>query len=407
MSNPKNVQQALAKEAQNYPLEAPVKILESKSELTIGIPCENSAHEKRICLTPESVGVLVNQGVSVVIQSGAGSPSNFSDRLYSEKGAKIVYDIKTVFATNVVLKLNPPTLEELSFMSNGATLLSAMQRGRMGQEYLIELNKKKITAIGFELLEDKGGLKPIIRTLSEIAANCIVSIAAELLSNSDGGNGVLFGGITGVPPIKVLILGAGTIGQSVCRIARNMGADVRVFDKDHYKLRRLKHDIGEQVYTSMIDNHTLAQEIQSADVVIGCLRSEEGQSLCVVSEDMVMSMKEGSVIIDASISQGGCFETSHVTDHTHPVFVKHGVIHYCVPNITSKVSQTSTRALSYLFTPILLQVQKFGGINEMMRQKLWFQKGVYSYRGTITNYSLAKQHDLPFKSLELLFAVDW
>ena len=298
---------ALAHEAQMRPEEAPLKIKEGKHSLVIGVPVEQSHYEKRICLTPESVGVLVSNGSKVIIESGAGNPSNYTDRRYSDRGAEIVYDKEKVYKSDIVLKLNPPTIEELLYMNPKSTLISALQRSQMTQEYLIALNKRQITAVGFELLEDKGGLKPIVRSLSEVASNCIVSIAGELLSNQNGGAGILFGGVTGVPPTKIIILGAGTIGENVCRIARQMGAEVRVFDKDHYKLRRLKKDLTDQVYTSMIDNYTLERELKEADVVIGCLRSEEGRSMCVVSEDMVMNMKPGSVIIDASISQGGCF----------------------------------------------------------------------------------------------------
>ena len=396
---------ALAKEAQNYPLESPLKVAKAMGELIVGIPKEKELQDKRICLTPESVGVLVSNGISVRIESGAGDANNYTNRLFSEKGAEIVYDSKSVFECNTILKFNPPSLEELSYMKPGSGLLSALQISQLSNEFLTKLNQKKIISVGFELLEDKGGQKPVVRSLSEIASNCIISIAGEYLSNSiSGGMGVVFGGVTGVPPLKMIIIGAGTIGENVCRMARQMGTEVKVFDSQHYKLRRLKKDLGEEVYTSMIDNYTLAKEIQHADVVIGCLRSDEGTSMCVVSEEMIASMKAGSVVIDASISQGGCFETSRITTHENPVYVKHDVIHYCVPNITSRVSKTASRALSYIFTPILLQMNRLGGIEQMTQQKPWFMKGVYSYKGCLTNRNLAEQYNMPFKDLELLFA---
>jgi alanine dehydrogenase len=395
---------ALAQEALINPLEQAKKTESNFKSLKIGIPAEASVHEKRICLTPESVGVLVNNGIQVTVESGAGKHSHFSDRLYSEKGAEISYSPETVFKSDLVLKLNPPTIEELEYMNTGATLLSALQRNQLKPDFLQKVNQKRLTAIGFELIEDKGGLKPIVRSLSEIASNCIISVASECLSNTNGGLGVMFGGITGVPPMKIVILGAGTIGENVCRIARQMGADVRVFDNHHYKLRRLKKDLGDQVYTSMIDNYTLEQELKDADVVVGCLRSEDGQSMCVVSEEMVMHMRPGSVIIDASISQGGCFATSQMTTHENPTFVKHDVIHYCVPNISSRVSKTATRALSYLFTPMLIQIQRIGGVDAMIEQKSWFMKGVYSYKGCLTNQNLARIYNMDYKELQLFFA---
>ncbi len=401
---PNPLAKALAQEALINVLEQPKKKSEHKKSLVIGIPAENSSDEKRICLTPESVGVLVNNGLKVIVQSGAGQASHFSDRLYSEKGAEITYDASTVFKSDIVLKLNPPTLEELEYMNNGATLMSALQRSQLKVDFLNHVNQKKITAIGFELIEDKGGLKPVVRSLSEIASNCIISIAAECLSNINDGIGVMFGGITGVPPLKIVILGAGTIGENVCRIARQMGAEVKVFDNHHYKLRRLKKDLADQVYTSMIDNYTLEHELKDADVVVGCLRSEDGQSMCVVTEDMVMNMKRGAVIIDASISQGGCFETSRMTTHENPTYTKHDIIHYCVPNISSRVSKTATRALSYLFTPMLIQMQRLGGVEAMIEDKSWFMKGVYSYRGCLTNQNLARIYGLDYKDLNLFFA---
>jgi alanine dehydrogenase len=401
-SNP--VAKALAQEALIDIMEQPKKVSTAGKSLVIGVPSEIAHNEKRICLTPESVGVLVNNGIQVVVQSGAGEASHFSDRLYNEKGAKIEYSAEAVFKSDIVLKLNPPTLEEIEYMNPGSTLMSALQRSQLKVEFINHLNKKKITAVGFELIEDKGGLKPVVRSLSEIASNCIISIAGECLSNVNGGQGIMFGGVTGVPPLKIVILGAGTIGENVCRIARQMGAEVRVFDNQHYKLRRLKKDLADQVYTSMIDNYTLAHELKEADVVIGCLRSEEGQSMCVVSEDMVMNMKKGSVIIDASISQGGCFETSRITSHDNPTFVKHDVVHYCVPNIPSRVSRTASRALSYLFTPMLIQMNRIGGVEPMIQDKSWFMKGVYTYRGCLTNQNLARIYNLDYKDLNLFFA---
>ena len=395
--------EALVKQGALSPQEQVARIKTVNQSLTIGVPIEKELQEKRICLTPQSVGLLVNNGHQVLIESGAGNGANFSDRAYSEKGARIVYSSEEVFESPIVLKVEPPTFEELEMMKPGSTLISALQMSTLTPGYLAAVNKKRLTGIGFELIEDKGGLKPIVRSVSEIASYSIISIASDLLSNvKEGGMGVIFGGVTGVPPIKVVILGAGTIGENVARAARAMGASVRIFDNHHYKLRRLKKDLGQEIYTAIIDPETIANELKDADVVIGALRSEEGTSLCVVSEEMVARMKPNSVIIDASISQGGCFETSRVTTHDDPTFVKHDVIHYCVPNIGSRVSRTSSRALSYLWTPILLQVAQNGGVEEIMASKKWFMKGVYSYKGHLTNANIARKFGVQFKDLELL-----
>ena len=239
--------------------------------------------------------------------------------------------------------------------------------------------------------------------MSEIAGSTVMLIAAEYL-NSENGKGVILGGITGVPPTKVVILGAGTVAEYAARTAIGLGAEVKIFDNQVYKLRRLRHDLGVQVYTSTIDTITLRKELREADVVIGSLRSEEGGSPCVVTEDMVAEMKSNSVIIDVSIDQGGCFETSRMTDHKNPVFKKYDVIHYCVPNIPSRVARTATTALSNIFTPIFLQIAKKGGVEDMIYTKEWFMKGVYAYKGNLTNHYIAKKFNMKYKDLQLLMA---
>ena len=401
-----SVDQSLVEKTVFYPQEAPARVAEGKKSLTIGIPKEIELQENRICLTPGSVGALIANGHQILIESGAGDGANYQDHLYSDNGAQIVYSNKEVLEADIVLKVEPPTLEEIEYLSPRATLISALQFSQTKEQYLKALQKRKITSIAFELLEDKGGLKPIIRSMSEIASNCIISIAGEYLSNANGGMGVVFGGVTGVPPLKVVILGAGTIGENVARAAKALGAEVCIFDNHHYKLRRLKKDIGDQFYTSMIDPYTLADELIDADVVVGALRSDEGSSICVVTEEMIANMKPSSLIIDASISQGGCFETSNITTHDEPTYTKHGVIHYCVPNIASRVARTATRSLSYLFTPMINQISKYGGIEGMMYNKSWFMKGVYTHSGYVTNQALADKYNCQFKDLSLLMAAE-
>lgn len=394
----------LASKSEWYPKEKLMPVKQHNSSLVIGVPKETTLDERRVCLTPDSVGLLVANGHEVLLEKDAGKASGYEDSKYSEKGAQIAFDRKQVFEANIVLKMEPPTLEEISLMKHGGTLLSAIQFAKSSKETTQALMAKKITALAFEWIEDKGGLKPIVRSMSEIAGNSIISIAGEYLSNVNDGQGIIFGGITGVPAMKVMIIGAGTIGENVTRIARQMGAEVQVYDAHHYKLRRMKKDLGEQLFTSMVDPITIQKEIVDADVVVGCLRSDTGKSLCVISEEMVASMKPGSIIIDASISQGGCVETSRLTTLTNPVFKKYDVLHYCVPNIASRVSKTATKALSYILTPMLLQVSKAGGIDELISQKEWFKKGVYLYKGCVTNEVLADRFELPYKNIDLFLA---
>ena len=395
--------ETLAKEHALYPQESLQEIKPRNGKLFIGIPKEQEDLENRVCLTPEAVALLINNGHEVIVETGAGNNAKFSDNEYSEAGAKIGYSAQEVFAADIVLKVEPPTLEEINYMKHGKTLISALQMASLTPELLQAIVKNKTIALAFEFIEDKVGGMPVVRAMSEIAGSTVMLIAAEYLSSVKNGKGVILGGITGVPPTKVVILGAGTVAEYAARTAIGLGAEVKVFDNQVYKLRRLKHDLGLQIYTSTIDTITLRKELREADVVIGSLRSDEG-SPCVVTEDMVGEMKPNSVIIDVSIDQGGCFETSRITDHKNPVFRRFDVIHYCVPNIPSRVARTATTALSNIFTPILLQMSKRGGAEDMIYSKEWFMKGVYAYKGNLTNAYIAKKFDMKYKDLHLLLA---
>lgn len=394
----------LAQEQALYPQEKPAKISTRQQSLQIGVPAEISDQEKRVPLKPSSVGVLVANGHEVIIEKGAGESANFSDKEYSEAGAKIAYSSKEIFESQIVLKVEPPTLDELEWMKPGSTLMSAFQVGKQTAEYLAAINKKKIIAIGYEFVQDKVGGLPLVRAMSEIAGSSVMLIAAEYLSSSNQGRGIVLGGITGVPPTRVAILGAGTVAEFAARAALGLGAEVRVFDNHIYKLRRLKHALGREVYTSTFDSAALEREVGEADVLIGAVRMEKGRSKVLIMEEMVMKMKPGSVIIDVSIDQGGCIETSHLTNHNSPTFMKHDVTHYCVPNIASRVARSASLAISNIFTPILLEAGECGGFEEMIFTHSWLQKGVYSYKGSLTNLGLARRFNLAFKDISLFMA---
>ena len=389
---------------QYQPLESALKIKEGSHTLLIGVPKEVSPNENRVPLKPKSVELLVSNGHEVMIESGAGDGARFTDNMYSEAGAKIVYDTKEIYKAELVIKLGPPSVYEIDLMKSGITLISAFQFGNQSIDYIKALNDKKITAVGYEFIEDKVGGLPIVRAMSEIAGSSVMLIASEYLSNSHGGKGMMLGGITGVPPSKVVILGAGTVAEHAARAAMGLGVDIRVFDNHLYKLRRVKHAIGQQIHTSTIDPATLIKELKGADVFIGALRPDRGRNRFVITEEMVTQMKPGSVIIDVSIDSGGCVETSEVTTHSNPVFKKYDVIHYCVPNIASRVARTASLAFSNIMTPILLQMGDCAGINEMMFAHPWFMKGIYTYKGSLTNMNLARKYKLRYKDLSLLLA---
>src|SRR5690606_8624287 len=289
-------------------------------------------------------------------------------------------------------------------MHQGQTVISAIQLGSMRAEVLQAMTKKKITGLAYEFIEDKVGGMPIIRAMSEIAGSSVMLIAAEYLSTANNGKGVILGGITGVPPTKVVIIGAGTVAEYSARAAIGMGAEVQIFDNHLYKLRRIKHLLGSQVYTSTIDTLTLSESLKTTDVVIGALRAEKGRARVVITEEMVSKMRPDSLIIDLSIDQGGCIETSEITSLKKPVFRKYDVIHYCVPNVASRVAHTATTALSNIFTPTILRAAEEGGVEAMIYSHAWFMKGVYTIKGSLTNEAVARKFGMKFKNIELLLA---
>ncbi len=395
---------ALAKESSLYPQESLLKVKKDSNALYIGLPNEISLQERRISLTPDAVEVLVNNGHEICVEANAGEGARYSDKAYSDAGAKIVYSAKEVYEADLILKIEPPTLEEIDAMKPGKTLISAYLSGHQSAEYIHALNRKRITALGFEFIEDKVGGMPVVRAMSEIAGSTVMLIASEYLSSVNDGKGIILGGVTGVPPTKVVIIGAGTVAEYAARAALGLGANIQIFDNQIYKLRRIKHALGHQLYTSTIDSSTLGKALTTADVVIGALRAEKGRNKHVVTEEMVASMKQDSLIIDLSIDHGGCIATSEITTHHNPVFRKYGVIHYCVPNTASRVARTATTALSNIFTPTLLRAGEAGGIEEMIFAHNWFMKGVYTYKGSLTNEAIARKFGIKHKALELLMA---
>lgn len=386
------------------PQEQLPAVKKGKHSFFIGLPREISLQENRLTLTPDAVALLVNNGHEIWVETKAGIGSKFTDQQYSEAGAKIVFSPQEVYKADVILKIEPPTLDEIELMHPGQTLISALQLGHLQQEFVQAMCKKKITALAYEFIEDKVGGMPIVRAMSEIAGSSVMLIAAEYLSTANNGKGVILGGITGVPPTKVVIIGAGTVAEYSARAALGMGADVQIFDNHLYKLRRIKHLLGQQVYTSTIDTLTLSESLKSADVVIGALRAEKGRARIIITDEMVSKMRSDSLIIDLSIDQGGCVETSEITTLKKPVFRKYDVIHYCVPNVASRVAHTATTALSNIFTPTILRAAEEGGVEQMIYSSTWFMKGVYTFKGSLTNEAVARKFGMKFKNIELIIA---
>jgi alanine dehydrogenase len=386
------------------PQEEMLEVAKRNADLHIGIPKETSFQEKRVSLVPSAVAVLVSNGHNVIVETGAGVNSNYQDKDYSEAGAQIAYNTEQVYKSDLVLKVAPPTFDEIEMMKPKQHLISALQLTVQQKNYFNHLISKKITGLAFDFIKDRSGIYPIVRAMSEIAGNTSILIASEYMSTTNGGRGMMLGGISGVPPTEVVIIGAGTVGEFAARAAVGLGAHVKIFDNSLYRLRRLQNDLGMRLFTSIIQPRELENALKTADVVIGALRAKEGRTPVVVTEDMVSNMQFGSVIVDISIDQGGCFETSQVTNHANPVFRKYGVTHYCVPNIASRVSQTASKALSNIFTPILLDMGEKGGMENYLRVNAGVRNGVYLYNGILTHKYIGETYNIPYKDLDLLIA---
>lgn len=376
----------------------------SKKKITIGIPKDEMSDENRIALVPNSIRTLIGYGHRVKVETGAGKRSNYTDHDFSESGAIIEYSKEAVYDCDVIVKVSPPTLDELEYFHDNQVLISPIMLPIMTEEYLRALKRKRVIALAMEYLEGEDGSYPLVRIMSEIAGMASIFTAAELLSYSRGGRGVLLGGVSGVPPAKVVILGAGVVGEFATKTALGLGASVRIFDNNISKLMRIQNLIGRHLHTSTFNPVYLGYQLISADVVVGAVHSKTGRTPILVTEEMVSKMKPGAVIIDVSIDQGGCIETTEVTNHKNPTIVKHDVVHYGVPNIASKVPRTASVAISNIITPLLIKAGNQGSIETLLYEKTGVRNGVYTYKGALTNEYLSKRFNMKYQNINLLIA---
>lgn len=404
MSQQRELLKQLAREVALSPQEQLLAEGVRNRALFIGIPKEIAYQEHRVPLTPAAVAVLTGRGNEVVVERGTGEAVRFQDNDYTEAGARIAKGPEEVFKANLILKVGPPSHREIEMLRHKQILISALQLTVQPKDSLRKLMDKKASAIAWDFIKDRQGIYTIIRAMGEIAGTTAIQIAGEHLSTEKGGQGLMLGGISGVAPAEVVILGAGTVGEFAARAALGLGASVKIFDKSIYRLRRLQNTLGQRVWTSVIQPDELKVALQNADVAIGAMRPDHGRTPMVVSEEMVQDMQDGSVIVDVSIDRGGCFETSEVTTHTDPVFRKYGVVHYCVPNIASRVPRTASYALSNIFTPLLMAMGDTGGFEELIKKDLGVRHGVYLYNGALTSEILSEAFKLPYKDLDILLA---
>lgn len=378
---------------------------ESNISLKIGLPKEVSNDERRICLTPGGVSVLVSNGHEVFIEQDAGTEANFSNQEFADAGAEIALSIDEVYnKSDMIVKVAPPSEPELELLEQDHTLLSALHLGNTTEEFINILIKKAITAIGFEFIKGEDKEFPIVRMMHEITGSMAVQIGAHYLEKTEGGQGIMLGGISGIPPATVVIIGAGITAEYAARTALGYGAQVFVMDNELARLRHLENALDRRIITATANYQYLSSALQYADVVIGAAMSEGERAPCLVTEPMVASMKPGSVIVDTVIDQGGCIATSKATTHSEPTYLTHDIIHYCVPNIPSNVARTATYALNNVIVPYLLAIGDAGGIRECLWSNTALRNGTYVYKKHLTKKSLSKIFDMPYREIEMLIA---
>jgi alanine dehydrogenase len=372
--------------------------------LLIGIPKEIAFQENRIGLIPDAIGVLVANGHEVMVESGAGDGSRYTDHDYAEAGARIVFDKEEVYKCPILVKTAPPVEADLPYLQMHQIIISPLHLSALKKELVEKLMAKKITALAIENIKDENQNYPILRSMGEITGSAVMLIAGQYLSNFNQGKGILLGGISGVPPTKVVIIGADIIGEFATRNALALGASVKVFDNNVSRLQRLQNNLGQRVWTSVLEPKILAKQLKTCEVAVGALRNDIGSAPIVVSEEMVAAMRPGSIIIDVAIDRGGCFETSELTNHENPIIIKHNVLHYGVPNIPSGFARTASQAISNVLMPLLIQVGDQGGLEEIIWQQVHLREGIYLYKGALTDFYISERFQLKFTDLNLLIA---
>lgn len=395
--NPSEVEQLM-------PQEEMLESVPQQSRFSIGIPREPSVNENRIPLVPSAVKQLVDSKHTVLIEDSAGKGAGFTNEEYAEAGAHIVDTSEETYKCDVVTKVSPPLESELEMMGKHKVLLSSLFLPNSKKQFFTKLMSQKSIAIAYEFIQDNLGSLPVMKSISEIVGNTSVLLASEYLRSTKDGKGKSLGGFPGISPAQVVIIGSGTVAQNAARTALGMGASVKIFDNSIHKLRRIQSKLRISIPTSTLNPVLLAEALEQADVVISAKFTNLGISPCLITEDMVKNMETGSVIVDVSIDQGGCFETSRVTSHDNPIYKEFGVTHYCVPNIASCVPNTASYSLSNIITPMLLDISEHGGVQQLLKRNIGMRKGVYIYNGALTNNHIGNIFGLPSRDIELLMA---
>jgi alanine dehydrogenase len=374
--------------------------------MIVGVPKEIKIGENRVGATPDGVDMLVKAGHRVLVEKGAGEGSGFGDEEYQDAGAELVPNPADAWEAELVLKIKEPVEPEFQFFRDDLVLFTYLHLANPGLEKLTRaLMDKKVTAIAYETVQLPDGTLPLLEPMSEVAGRMAMQIAAHFLEKTHGGRGVLIGGVPGVTPCNVVIVGAGTVGWNAALVALGMGANVTVINRGIKRLRHLAETLGTvhtgNLTTVKLTPSSLAEALRDADVVIGAVLTPGARAPILVTREMVRSMKPGSVIVDIDIDQGGIFETARPTTHEDPVYVEEGVIHYCVTNMPGAVPRTSTIALTNATLPYALDLANLGFVQAIKRDAA-LAKGVNVYAGYVTNQGVAKAHGLMYRPLEEL-----
>ncbi len=366
--------------------------------MSVGLLKETTVGERRVALTPTSVRRLVEKGHRVVVEHDAGARSHLPDSAYAAAGAQIAFTpVEVIDRSELLVKVERPALTEFEqFHSHQAVMAFMHMAVARRQDVLLALDKA-LTTIGFEVIETADGRLPVLEPISEIAGQMAVAVAGHLLRSTSGGRGILLGGAPGIPPASVVILGAGVVGTWAARSALSIGAVTTVLDNDLVKLRRL-HLAAPGAITRFADVDLLGEAIAGADVVIGAVLLHGERTPLLVSRAMVESMRPGTVIVDLSIDQGGCFETGRPTTLDDPVFVHKGVLHYCVPNLTADIAHTASAALAQACLPFVLDFAA-GGVEAALSRRPELARGVYTFDGHCTHAAVAERWQVPFCDL--------
>ncbi|MDR1938066.1 MAG: alanine dehydrogenase [Tannerellaceae bacterium] len=372
------------------------------NHLLIGIPRERNENERRLALTPEAVDILAGAGHRILLETGAGLGISYSDNRYSEAGAEIVDTPVDVFQADIILKVLPPLPVEVALMKPRSTIFSMVPFKHFLQGAYDAMIQKRINAVAYELMSGGRNDFPIRTLISEIEGVTAVTLASSLLSNTEGGKGVLLGGIPGVAPTEVIIIGAGTAGTAAARAALGMGALVKIFDNDVNKLRTIQQTLGQKIFTSNFHPKVLQHAFHSADVVIGAMSYFHTRRRYMIAEDLIRTMKKGALIIDLRISQGGCFETTCCLTPSDPeIFEQYGVLHYCRPDISNSVARTTSMGFSNIFVSILLALGDSGSFAGMIKEDNCFRSGVYMYSGKPVNNYVSNHFNIHSNDLDI------